>query len=103
MQLLGTLDVNRFREEEREATARGLRAPDELMHDDWYVAISDYGDPHEPSDESTHDASAHGHPVETLNDYGARIRAPAVTGRAASDGEKLELDALRKPATNGAR
>jgi hypothetical protein len=93
LQLAGTLDMDRFREEEREAMAKGMRALDDLMHDQWYVVISHYGDPHGPS-QPTHRSSAHGLLTETLKEYGARIRAFGLAGRPASVAEKQQLDEL---------
>lgn len=95
---LGIFDLDRFREEERAAMARGMRAQDAVIHDQWYVAISRYGDPHESS-QPTQRSSAHGLLAETLKEYGARIRALGLAGRPESVEEKEQLDELRAQAS----
>ncbi|MEU6083417.1 hypothetical protein [Streptomyces sp. NPDC047108] len=91
---LGCFDLDRFRDEEREATAKGLRALDEVMRDQWYVGISSYGDPYEPA-QPTHGSSAHGLLAETLKEYGACVRALGLAGRPALGEEKEQLEELR--------
>ncbi|GAA1280909.1 hypothetical protein GCM10009646_79970 [Streptomyces aureus] len=95
---LDIFDLDRFREEEREATAKGMRALDEVMHDSWYVALSHYGDPYEPP--LTHSSSAHGLLTETLKEYGARIRTLGRAGRPALAEEKEQLDELKAQASH---
>ncbi|MFF2248434.1 hypothetical protein [Streptomyces sp. NPDC058142] len=86
MRISSTFDVDRFRETEQEAMAKGLRALDEVMHDDWYVVISYYGDP-------TH--GPHLNLVESLKECGERIKALGLAGRLPSAEEQEELDELR--------
>ncbi|MFE2736754.1 hypothetical protein [Streptomyces sp. NPDC057889] len=86
MRISSTFDVDRFRETEQEAMAKGLRALDEVMHDDWYVVISYYGDP-------TH--GPHLNLVEPLKECGERIKALGLAGRLPSAEEQEELDELR--------
>ncbi|WP_326715708.1 hypothetical protein OG758_48265 [Streptomyces sp. NBC_01474] len=95
---LGIFDVDRFREEEREATAKSMRALDEVMHDSWYVSLSHYGDAYEPP--PTHSSSAHGLLTEILKAYGARIRTLGLAGRPASVEEKEQLNELKARASH---
>ncbi|MFF4803243.1 hypothetical protein ACFY1U_33320 [Streptomyces sp. NPDC001351] len=93
----GPLDLDRFREDERELMTKGVRALDEVMHDQWFVPVSLYElapeDP--PTRRIDRSSSPNGLVVEALKDYGARIRALALVGRPASDEEKAELDQLK--------
>ncbi|MFE5175386.1 hypothetical protein [Streptomyces sp. NPDC056634] len=66
--------------------AKGLRALDEVMHDDWYVVISYYGDP---------TYGPHLNLVESLKECGERIKALGLAGRLPSAEEQEELDELR--------
>ena len=97
----GPLDLDRFREDERELMTKGVRALDEVMHDQWFVPVSHYelapGDP--PTRRMNRSSSPNGLVVEALKDYGARIRALALVGRPASDEEKAELDQLKARAS----
>ncbi|MFE5689152.1 hypothetical protein [Streptomyces sp. NPDC056512] len=86
MRISSTFDVDRFRETEQEAMAKGLRALDEVMHDDWYVVISYYGDP---------TYGPHLNLVESLKECGERIKALGLAGRLPSAEEQEELDELR--------
>ncbi|MGW4995410.1 hypothetical protein ACWEQ3_48970 [Streptomyces mirabilis] len=98
----GPLDLDRFREDERELMTKGMRALDEVMHDQWFVPVSLYElapedlapeDP--PARRMDRSSSPNGLVVEALKEYGARIRALGLVGRSASDEEKAELDQLK--------
>lgn len=92
MQLAGALNLDRFRDQEHQAMTKSLRALDEVMHDHWYVRISQYGDETSPP---THRSSPHGPLVEALQEYAARIRELGLARRPPSLGEKEELEELR--------
>ena len=94
MQLMGALDLGRFREKEQEVMAKALRALDEVMHDHWYVPVSYYGEEPTREDELL---------VETLKMWGARIRTLGLSGRPLSVEEKEELDELRAQASRQRR
>ncbi|MFF4353823.1 hypothetical protein [Streptomyces sp. NPDC001530] len=101
MKVVGSLDLDRFREEEQEAMRKGVRALDEVMHDQWYVPISHYelapGDP--PTEWMDRSFSPNGLLVEALKEYGARIRALVLAGRPASVEDMRKIDRLRAEAS----
>jgi hypothetical protein len=99
--VLGTFDLDRFREEEKEAMTKGMRALDEVMHDQWYVRMSYYETA--PGDDEVwqldRSSSPNGLLVEALKAYGARIRALGLAGRPASAEDLATVSELRDQAS----